>query len=64
MTNTSAKGTTYYMSPELILISNGLETGEFNPELCDIFSLGISFLRIILQLEEYKIWGLNNQGKE
>ena len=48
MTNTSAKGTTYYMSPELLLISNGLGTGEFNSELCDIFSLGISFLRITL----------------
>ena len=64
MTNTSAKGTTYYMSPELLLISTGLGIGEFDPELSDIFSLGISFLRIILQLEEYKIWGLNNQGKE
>ena len=48
MTNTSAKGTTYYMSPELLLLQNGLGRGEFNPELSDIFSLGISFLRIIL----------------
>ena len=48
MTNTSAKGTTYYMSPELLLISTGLKTSEFDPELCDIFSLGISFLRITL----------------
>ena len=48
MTNTSVKGTTYYMSPELLEISNGLGTGEFNPELSDIFSLGISFLRITL----------------
>ncbi len=48
MTNTSAKGTTYYMSPELLKISNGLGTGEFSPELSDIFSLGISFLRIAL----------------
>ena len=36
------------MSPELINITNGIGTGEFNPELSDIFSLGISFLRIIL----------------
>ena len=36
------------MSPELIKISNGLGIGEFNPELSDIFSLGISFLRITL----------------
>ncbi len=48
MTNTGAKGTTYYMSPELLLISKGLGHGEFNPELSDIFSLGISFLRISL----------------
>ena len=36
------------MSPELLEISNGLKSGEFNPELSDIFSLGMSFLRIIL----------------
>ena len=48
MTNTSAKGTVYYMSPELIEILNGLGKGDFNPELSDIFSLGISFLRITL----------------
>ena len=36
------------MSPELLKISNGLGTGEFNPELSDIFSLGITFLRITL----------------
>ena len=48
VTNTSAKGTCYYMSPEMLLIQNGLGTGEFNPELSDIFSLGISFVRILL----------------
>ena len=36
------------MSPELLEISIGLGAGEFNPELSDIFSLGISFLRISL----------------
>ena len=36
------------MSPELLQISNGAGTGEFKPELSDIFSLGISFLRITL----------------
>ena len=36
------------MSPEMLLIQNGLGTGEFNPELSDIFSLGLSFLRIFL----------------
>ena len=45
---TSARGTLCYMSPELLKISSGLGIGEFNPELSDIFSLGISFLRIIL----------------
>ena len=43
------------MSPELVEISNGLGTGYFNPELSDIFSLGMSFLRISLQIEETKI---------
>ena len=40
------------MSPELIIIQNGIGTGEFNPELSDIYSLGLSFLRIILKLKE------------
>ena len=43
------------MSPEMLRISNGIGTGEFNPELSDIFSLGISFLRVSLNLEETKI---------
>ena len=38
------------MSPELINITNGIGTGEFNPELSDIYSLGLSFLRISLSL--------------
>ena len=52
MTNTSAKGTPIYMSPELLKIKNGLGSGKFNPELSDIFSLGITFLRIGLILKE------------
>ena len=36
------------MSPELVNITNGIGIGEFNPELSDIFSLGMSFLRISL----------------
>ena len=36
------------MSPELIEITNGIGIGEFNPEMSDIFSLGMSFLRITL----------------
>ena len=40
------------MSPELLLIYNKLGFGEFNPEKSDIFSLGLSFLRLILLLPE------------
>ena len=36
------------MAPELIDIINGIGTGSFNSELCDIYSLGMSFLRIVL----------------
>ena len=36
------------MSPELLETSTGLGAKKFNPELSDVFSLGISFLRIIL----------------
>ena len=36
------------MAPELIAIINGIGTGEFSSEKCDIYSLGLSFLRIIL----------------
>ena len=38
------------MSPELILIKNGIGIGEFDAELNDIFSLGITFLRKSLLL--------------
>ena len=38
------------MAPELIEITNGIGTGEFDPERCDIYSLGMSFIRIILSL--------------
>ena len=38
------------MAPELIAITNGIGTGEFNPEKCDVYSLGMSFIRIILSL--------------
>ena len=43
------------MSPELLKIMNGLGSGEFNPELSDIFSLGITFLRVNLKLKENEI---------
>ena len=38
------------MAPELIAITNGIGTGEFDSEKCDIYSLGLSFLRISLSL--------------
>ena len=34
--------------------------GEFKPELADIFSLGITFLRFILELKESEINGMND----
>ncbi len=40
------------MSPELLQIYNKSGFGEFNPEKSDIFSLGLSFLRLILLLPE------------
>ena len=36
------------MSPELIQNQNTLNNLNFNPELSDIFSLGMTFLRISL----------------
>ena len=41
---------------------SGLGSGEFNPELSDVFSLGLSFLRISLRLNEGGISGLNNSN--
>ena len=43
------------MSPELILINNGNEIGEFNPVKNDIFSLGLTFLRKSLLINENEI---------
>ena len=40
------------MSPELIEIFSKSGFGEFIPEKSDIFSLGLSFLRLILLLSE------------
>ena len=36
------------MSPELLNIHIGKGIGIFNPEKSDIFSLGLTFLRIVL----------------
>ena len=43
------------MSPELIVINNGNDIGEFNPIKNDIFSLGLTFLRKTLLLIENEI---------
>ena len=40
------------MSPELIKLNNGIEIGIFDAEKCDIFSLGLTFLRKSLLLNE------------
>ena len=41
------------MSPELIEIKSSNDNiGRFDAEKCDIFSLGLSFLRLILNLIE------------
>ena len=42
------------MSPELLQIHTGEKDGEFNAEKCDIFSLGLTFLRKSLILESEK----------
>ena len=57
MANTLARGTLIYMSPELKQICDGNTDGmgEFIPELADIFSLGITFLRFILDVSENEI---------
>ena len=47
-----ARGTIYYMSPELLQIHSKSGFGEFNPEKSDIFSSGLTFLRLSLILNE------------
>ena len=49
------------MSPELIKLNNGLDIITFDAEKCDIFSLGISFLRLSLNLKESSISELNSE---
>ena len=55
--NTLARGTLIYMSPELKQICDGNTSGmgEFNPELADVFSLGITFLRFVIDISESEI---------
>ena len=43
------------MSPELIQIYSSNRFGEFEPEKSDVFSLGLTFLRLSLNLEENQI---------
>ena len=43
------------MSPELLLIFSRSGIGEFNPEKSDIFSSGLTFLRLWLLLNENEI---------
>lgn len=43
------------MSPELILIFAKSGFGEFNPDKSDIFSTGLTFLRLWLLLKENQI---------
>ena len=54
------------MSPEFKLIYNNLiyEIENFYPEKCDIFSLGISYLRIIILLNDNLLKGLNEIRNE
>ena len=40
------------MSPELKDIIDNKGIGQFNAELCDVYSLGISLLRISSNLDE------------
>ena len=48
------------MSPELIQIYSSSGFGEFNPDKSDIFSTGISFLRLWLLLNENQIDLMNS----
>ena len=51
------------MSPELLLIWRDEGYGEFDPVKSDIFSLGLSILRLTLRWEEKKISGMNEINK-
>ena len=51
------------MSPELLLIHSHSGVGEFNPEKSDIFSTGLSFLRLSILLREKEISEMNNIEK-
>jgi len=48
------------MSPELLQIYSNAGVGEFDPEKSDIFSTGLTFLRLSLILNESDISEMNN----
>ena len=43
------------MSPEMLKIYLGLGFGDLEPEKNDIFSLGLTYLRLILNINENEI---------
>ena len=48
------------MSPEMLKLFLGESMfGEFNPEKCDVFSLGLTFIRLCLLINENDITGFN-----
>jgi len=51
------------MSPEMLQIYNKSGTGDFNPEKCDVFSSGLTYLRLLLHLAETDIAEMNNIDK-
>jgi len=51
------------MSPELLKIYSTSGSGEFNAEKSDIFSTGLTFIRLSLSLEENRISEMNNYEK-
>ena len=51
------------MSPELLQLYSKSGFGEFNPEKSDIFSTGITFIRLAILLYENQIANLNDLDK-
>ena len=51
------------MSPEILLNYNNIVNEiEFNPEKSDLFSLGITYLRLILLLTQNLLFDLNDSN--
>ena len=51
------------MSPELLQLYAKSGFGEFNPEKSDLFSTGITFLRLMILLQENQITNINDIDK-